>query len=177
MVLGFKTHINGKPTGFVPKILTHLGEDAMAAYLKKETLKQAEKLNIDLSNEPVDAAMKYYGKELMACEFVPKKLTIRDDPNNRWTPGRKIHFATGVRTKNYHCFAEGECKEVKTIVFEVGIPPVLQVYIDGKKLSAEEWNQLALDDGFDSLGDFNKFHWDWDKMPKCGTITKKIFYF
>lgn len=42
-------------------------------------------------------------------QFIPKILdgtkihTIREDKKNRWEAGKKIHFATGVRTKNYKC--------------------------------------------------------------------------
>ena len=41
--------------------------------------------------------------------------TIRADKNNRWKPGRKIHFAIGVRTKYYEQFHEGICKSVQGI--------------------------------------------------------------
>ena len=38
-------------------------------------------------------------------EFPPKLHTIRDDPHNRWKPGMKIHFATGVRSPRRDDFA------------------------------------------------------------------------
>jgi len=158
MILSFKTTIDGNPTCFREKILVHLGKDAILNYFNG-----TDELSQQVAHEGL-------------AWIKPKKLTIRDDPNNRWKPGRKIHFATGARTKNYECFAEGECKEVKRITFLADFN-VLQVFIDGDKVNTEEWNQLAQDDGFDNLGDFNKFHWNWDKMPLCGSITKKIIYF
>jgi len=161
MILGFKEKMGSNATLFVAKILKHLGEDAIKHYMENLPYPASQFKTIEVHN---------------IAKAKPKKLTIRDDPNNLWVPGRKIHFATGRRTKNYHCFAEGECKEVKTIVFAADLN-VLQVFIDGKKLNAEEWNQLAQDDGFDNLGDFNEFHWNWDKMPLNGSITKKIIYF
>lgn len=36
--------------------------------------------------------------------FCNKIHTIREDKHNRWKPGMTMHFATGVRTKNYKCF-------------------------------------------------------------------------
>lgn len=188
MILGFKTHIDGQPTGFMLKILTHLGEEAMAAYLKKETLRQAVKLNVDLSNEPLDPAMKYYGKELMACEFVPKKLTIRDDPNNRWQAGRRIHFATGARTKQYNCFAIGECKAIASIWITLYKNGSYCVTIDQDNLSFAKAQQLALDDGFETLAEFLKFHagtgidpehyWDHPTADyPQRTIRKKVIHF
>lgn len=41
--------------------------------------------------------------------------TIREDKNGRWKAGNKIHFATGIRTKNYECFEEGECISIQKI--------------------------------------------------------------
>ena len=41
--------------------------------------------------------------------------TIRADQFDRWYAGRNIHFATGVRTKDYNCFKEGECVGVQNI--------------------------------------------------------------
>jgi len=41
--------------------------------------------------------------------------TIREDKNDRWKPGNIIHFATGVRTKNYNQFAKGTCKSIQLI--------------------------------------------------------------
>lgn len=43
--------------------------------------------------------------------------TIREDRYNRWKPGMKIHFSTGVRTKNYDCFKIGEVKSIQQIEF------------------------------------------------------------
>ncbi len=41
--------------------------------------------------------------------------TIRK--GNRWKPGVKAQMATGVRTKNYHCFKEVEIVSVQDIHF------------------------------------------------------------
>ena len=42
--------------------------------------------------------------------------TIRKDRHGRWKSGKKIHFATGTRTKQYHQFYEDVCVSVQPIV-------------------------------------------------------------
>lgn len=82
-----------------------------------------------------------------------KKLhTIRWDEKNRWKPGKKIHFATGVRSSKYNCFKEGVCKGVQKIEMQGR-----KVWIDGVALTWDELEDLAINDGFDSLKDF----WLW----------------
>lgn len=156
MILSFKTELNGSPTLFREKILVHLGEDAISAYYKRRA---------ELYNEVEPAGL--------ACWDKPKKLTIRDDPHNRWSAGRKIHFATGARTKQYECFAEGECKEVARL-FIWRDKEVLgtRFSINGLELKNAEFEQLAKDDGFDNVYDFINFH-----LGKNDSVTKKIIYF
>jgi len=73
---------------------------------------------------------------------------------NRWFPGRKIHFATGVRTKNYNCFKEGECIGLQKIYISSFLE---YIEIDGRTLTVNQEMQLASNDGFDSLHDFYKW--------------------
>lgn len=83
--------------------------------------------------------------------------SIRLDPGNRWKPGRKIHFATGVRTPNYHCFKEGVCKSVQEISFDydpVYLDPI--VFIDNIKIDTFR-RSLNINDGFKTLYAFYKF--------------------
>ena len=42
--------------------------------------------------------------------------TIREDKGGRWKADSKIHFATGVRTKNYNQFFELVCISVQPII-------------------------------------------------------------
>ncbi len=42
--------------------------------------------------------------------------TIREDKHNRWKANNKIHFATGVRTKNYNQFFNLVCISVQPII-------------------------------------------------------------
>ena len=89
-----------------------------------------------------------------------KKHTIREDKHNRWRSGKQIHFATGVRTKNYNNFKTGTCRSIQKIKIEyIGTFSYLdaEVKVDGKILSNEEINILAKNDGFESIEDF--FEW------------------
>ena len=94
--------------------------------------------------------------------------TIRADKTNRWQAGKKIHFATGVRTKNYHCFKEGVCTTVQKIEIEIVSDYLHEtiVKIDDRKLTELEVQQLAWNDGFDSLVAF----WMWFNTDFEGKI-------
>lgn len=91
-----------------------------------------------------------------------KKHTIREDKHNRWRESMIIHFATGVRTKAYNCFAKGICNGVQTIEIkyknEMCVWPT--IIIDGSTFNVgdkEQWEimrTLAKNDGFDSFYDF-----------------------
>lgn len=84
--------------------------------------------------------------------------TIRLDPHNRWKPGNKIHFATGLRTKNYKQFFEGECKSIqsiKIIWLELAIYP--KVFVDNKQVDPFIIEKLSMNDGFDNSSNFRKW--------------------
>lgn len=87
--------------------------------------------------------------------------TIREDKHNRWKAGKIIHFATGVRTKNYNCFKEGVCVSVQTIEIKhnKNVCKVLSrtVIVDGRELEPTEILRLAKNDGFKTKNDF----FDW----------------
>lgn len=103
--------------------------------------------------------------------------TFREDPNQRWHAGRKIHMAAGVRTKNYFCFLESECVSVQSIHIQYEwfhqVMMDLKVIVDGDLKYHIQDNgihtdgtvfieQLAKNDGFDSVEDFFKwFHSDY----------------
>lgn len=88
--------------------------------------------------------------------------SIRRDEKDRWRAGRKIHMAYGVRTKFYECFMESECVSVETILIGYLHDCLLYVKIGDKVLSQDEQEELALNDGFDSLQDFcNYFNHDF----------------
>ena len=84
--------------------------------------------------------------------------SLREDKHNRWRAGRVIHMATGVRTPKYKCFKEAVCKGVQRVeITSADFYEDFIVKIDGRKLSAEEIKQLAINDGFRSMYGF----FDW----------------
>ncbi|MFA7326296.1 MAG: ASCH domain-containing protein [Candidatus Kapaibacterium sp.] len=82
--------------------------------------------------------------------------TIREDKPGRWKAGNIIHFATGIRTKEYNQFHEGKCKSTQKIVISYSHPRPC-IYIDDKVFWDFEAEKVALNDGFDSLEDFFKW--------------------
>lgn len=102
--------------------------------------------------------------------------TMRVDHNNRWRPGRIIHFATGVRTKKYNQFKEGMCVSYQWVTL---FPNDRQAMIgneEGKLLpdkyyiSDDQIQQLSSNDGFDTVDYF----WDW--FSKDGDRTYKLIH-
>jgi hypothetical protein len=94
-------------------------------------------------------------------EFVDKILrgikihTVRF--GNRWKVGDKIHFATGVRTKDYHQFMEGYVKGTQ----RVEIYPIdRSIYVDKNKVKLTD-SDFTFNDGFETAEDF----WEWFKDP------------
>ena len=100
-------------------------------------------------------------------QFIPKILdgtkihTIRVDAHDRWKPGMKIQFATGVRTSYYNQFHEAECASVQRITFArpaIGFPSgkIIEptkpnIYVDGLWILRPTIRlTLAKNDGFDS---------------------------
>lgn len=88
--------------------------------------------------------------------------TIRGDESNRWKPGNKIHFATGVRSKQYNQFRSGVCSRVQDIEIIYGnmSNQFPEIYIDGIYQTTEDVEELAYNDGFDSVDDFRSWFSD-----------------
>lgn len=107
-------------------------------------------------------------------QFVPKIIdgtkihTIRRDEHRRWQKGVRIHFATGVRTKNYKQFKVGECKFNQHIQIDASCRAVFLGLNGGlHRLSDKGIDLLAKNDGFDSAEEF----WEWFNEDFIGTIV------
>lgn len=99
-------------------------------------------------------------------QFVPKIIegtkihTIREDHSDRWGKGATIHFATGIRTKNYKCFKQSECVSTQQIHIQWvrhesdRSMDIMNVEIDGRMLNWKEIKELAINDGFDNVEGF-----------------------
>lgn len=91
--------------------------------------------------------------------------TIRQDKPDRWKEGNIIHFATGVRTKYYDNFLTDRCRSVQTIEIKYGPSEYLndvQIFVDGILMTTEQMQQIAYNDGFFCLADFQMwFNYDF----------------
>jgi predicted HicB family RNase H-like nuclease len=99
-----------------------------------------------------------FKKEFKAKILEGSKIhTIRTN-GKRWSVCRKIHFATGVRTKNYECFKEGFVTDIQYIKI---LPDTKQIFISAKnkffELEKERVLQFCKNDGFETEKDFWEF--------------------
>jgi len=140
MILGFKTQIEGNPTFFVEKIR------ACVSPINEKT-------------------------------WTPKIHTIRK--GNRWKAGIKMQLAIGVRTKDYYQFNTGEyaaldhCVSVQHIQIDNNSRVGKRIFVEDdtdnifpKRLSESEIEQLAINDGFNSVDAF----WNWFSVSFIGQI-------
>lgn len=86
--------------------------------------------------------------------YTPKLHTIREDGHDRWHQFRKIQSCYGVRTKQFEKFAEMPCTGVQSIRIVYIMDHFQDLYVDGKKLTHLKIQDLAINDGFDSIEDF-----------------------
>lgn len=107
--------------------------------------------------------------------FNPKILngskihTIREDKSKRWSEGREIQFANGIRTKNYNQFHTGVCMGVQdiAIVPKLGAVRVVEDHRPGYMgIVQVDPKVIALNDGFESEAEF----WEWFKKPFIGKL-------
>lgn len=161
MILSFKTAINGKPTYFIEKIW--------------QTLFKMGIIGIGYANYLRLYRERFSGKEWdNACSFLfhkeeinPKLHTISEDLKGRWKVGMNIHpvIKPGGRYSKPFQFAPViKCVSVQCIQivlnnypFEsIGDPKwtIHSVLVGGKELNIEQVQQLAINDGFDSVEDF-----------------------
>jgi len=110
--------------------------------------------------------------------------SIREDKTDRWKEGNTIHFATGVRTKDYNNFKTDVCKSTQSIKISyfIGIffANRITVYVDDRALNPFEISELATNDGFASTEDFFKWfdkdfegkiiHWTDFRYEKSNSI-------
>ena len=111
--------------------------------------------------------------------------TIREDSKNRWKPGNKIHFATGIRTKSYNQFRQGVCKSIQQIrLVNHGNHVYCKIQTDENKYIHNDcvehehikWYSGHLNQKGGLLGDLCKndgLSWDDFKnwfVPRCGDV-------
>lgn len=95
-----------------------------------------------------------------AIESGEKIHSIRE--GLRWGTDMNIHMATGVRTKNYRQFALKRVVSVQRIIIRGGLK---EVWVSGRKLSSDEIERLAKNDGL-TVARF----WEWFHSNIVGQI-------
>jgi len=90
-----------------------------------------------------------------------KLHTIREDKYNRWHEGMEIQCATGVRTKDYQCFAHRTCTGTQSITLRDlkhsgAIILIDHTMIEPFRFSKDYFilKQLATNDGFKTVTEF-----------------------
>ncbi len=106
--------------------------------------------------------------------------SIREDSTNRWKAGNSIHFAVGVRTKQYNQFKPtGKCYSTQKVEFKwkhnnigmVNQSWSVQVFIDGVDVTVKGdiVDDLIKNDGFKTRKEF--FEWSsWFRKNFKGKI-------
>ncbi|UFK27494.1 hypothetical protein [Elizabethkingia phage TCUEAP3] len=141
MILSFKTQINGKPTLFPEKIFAGLLKNGIVPTSK-------------------DFFKCYRIPPMLMEKLKPKIHTIREDNTNRWKPGIMIDFFIGTRTKNMFRFAPRVPVVSKQRIFMTYLPQCgqgFEVSLDGRYLYKDEIEKIAINDGFDTVDDFEEY--------------------
>lgn len=142
-------HKDGTPTNFIGKIWQGLINEGYESDMN-EFLINANDFQLELF-------------DFKNGEFVPKLHTIREDKNNFWKVGMKIHMVVFNRTKNRYQFAPVlEVKSVQKIEMINGgdgdsVYDWPLVIINGNAIKYKKVQKLALNDGFDSIEQFFKW--------------------
>lgn len=106
-----------------------------------------------------------------------KRQTIRAKRKRPIQVGDYLHLYSGMRTSNCRKLIEElpKCKEVLVITILDYLNPIsLQTPFqdDWRELSSEEAEQLAKDDGFDSLYSMIEFFEETHGLPFTGHLIK-----
>lgn len=146
MTLSFSTQINSKPTYFPEKIVKGLIEN---------------KINVSSGSSDY-----YLFKADIFCNCKPKLHTIRKDSKNRWIRGRLIHFVINNRTTKRYQFVYNPIPVISTQEIKIihsdyhgdkGYDKGVWVLVDDIVMSDFQVQQIAINDGFDTVYDF--FQW------------------
>ena len=157
MILPFSTQLNGKPTYFIEKIWEGLLRTV------KDDVQYISHLN---AHEEQFGKHWDYLPDKHKRMTNPKLHTIREDKNDRWQPRTKIDFFINCRQKDMFRFAPvlpvisvqevfmtKRGNDLEITIAKVGSyigSDDCYLYHDAKK-------ELALNDGFDSLEEFNAY--------------------
>ncbi|BDS13016.1 hypothetical protein [Aureispira anguillae] len=146
MNLIFKEKEKGKANCFIEKIWQSLDVEWKDLYLYANAYKN------QFGN---------YWEGTETKNLAPKKHTIRRDGKDRWQEGSLIHFIINPYNENRFQFAPIlPVTAIQSIKINVRVDDfpvegyIYSVIIDGKGLDHDDIEELAENDGFDSLEEF-----------------------
>lgn len=165
MTLGFSTQMFGEPNHFPEKILSGM----------LKSLENEENNNLLEVPEYIYS----YGEKVgyssadtvlqVIDNAIPKLHTMREDPHNRWKAGMDIHMVINNRTKNRFQFAPTiKCVSTQEVIISyrdfldgkyhvAGWFVSPRIIIDGRTILEHEVEELAINDGFESVNDFFEY--------------------
>ena len=116
----------------------------------------------------------YNFKERFAADVEAgrKRQTIRRKRKRPTKPGDVLYLYVGMRTKRCRKLGEATCKSVEPILI-MGLYNITLYPEDNERrraLSGPEIDQLALDDGFASAAELERFF--WKELPFKGEIIR-----
>lgn len=82
--------------------------------------------------------------------------TLREDPDERWQVGMKIHFATGVRTPEYKQFYTGYVTAIEPVYMQSDCGCVCMT-VGKRYFWRKDLQNFAQNDGFDA--DYHFENW------------------
>lgn len=151
MILPFSTQMNGKQNYFVERIW----EGLLRNIFKDDTEYQQY---FDSHKNRFGKYWDWFPDEHTRLEN-PKIHTIREDKNDRWQVGKKIDFFINCRQKDMFRFAPVlpvvSVQKVEIVydkIFGKNLFP--DVLIDNVRLHPMKLDELARNDGFDTIEDF-----------------------
>lgn len=144
--LAFSEQLNGKSTYFLEKIWASLIHNSKSSLSEYEAF--------------ASTYVHKFGKEweCPGLRITPKLHTIRHDEKNQWKAGRLIHPVIHNRTPDRFQFApEFPCVSVQKIELWYHGFALKSLTVDGRRLSWDEIETLAVNDGFDNRQEFLKY--------------------
>jgi hypothetical protein len=142
MLLHFSLIINGKQNFFVAKIWrsilkgTEMKDQGLLKFLNKLSEEDRSKIN----------------------RVKPKLHTIREDKPDLWKTGMDIEPVISDNSSSQLQFAPTlKCLGIQTFSIAYFNESEIEVIVDGKLLSLNEVETLAVNDGFDNAADFYRY--------------------
>lgn len=92
-----------------------------------------------------------FKKQFVAPILAGTKIhSIREDKHRRWSTGKAIHMATGVRQPTYSCFKKSTVTGIQHVFMSVEIDG-LHISVNCREIENHfEKQKLAINDGFES---------------------------